>query len=114
ESRALADPRQVKPLTDIVWPIIRKSIEETKNEQAEQGTEVFVLEAAVLVDAGWADMVDAVWVVTAPLETVRARLQERRNLSLEDANTRINAQEELMRNALAAATLVIDNSGSIE
>ncbi len=36
-----------------------------------QGTKVLVVDAAILVEAGWQDLVDEVWVVTAPPDVIR-------------------------------------------
>ena len=45
-----------------------------------------------MIEAGWQDMVDEVWVVTAPPDAARERLMERNGLSAEDADNRINSQ----------------------
>ena len=79
-------------LTGIVWPGIRALAEAELAQLAEAGTAVAVLEAAVMIEAGWQDLVDEVWVVTAPPEAARSRLMERNGLSAEDADDRINSQ----------------------
>ncbi len=45
-------------LTAIVWPLTRRLIEQQKQEQAAAGTSVFVVEAPLLIEAGWQDLVD--------------------------------------------------------
>lgn len=79
-------------LTGIVWPGIRALATAELARLKEAGTAVAVLEAAVMIEAGWQDMVDEVWVVTAPPEAARERLMERNGLSAEDADNRINSQ----------------------
>lgn len=102
---------QLKKLTDIVWPLTRARLEEIKRENADRAG-VLVFEAAVLVEAGWLDLVDQVWVVTVPVEVARERLIARNGIDADQANARIASQisnEERARHA----TLVIDNSGDL-
>lgn len=79
-------------LTGIVWPGIRALATAELARLDGAGTAVAVLEAAVMIEAGWQDMVDEVWVVTAPPDAARERLMERNGLSAEDADNRINSQ----------------------
>jgi dephospho-CoA kinase len=71
------DPRALARLNSLVHPRIRKVVSERLGALREAGAEVAVLEAAVLLEAGWEDMVDEVWVVEAPWEAVVSRLRPR-------------------------------------
>lgn len=52
-------------LNAIVWPVIAKLFQEEVDRLVKtQGVKVIVLEAAVLIEAGWENLVDEVWVVT--------------------------------------------------
>jgi dephospho-CoA kinase len=104
-----ADARKRSQLTDIVWPITRQAVEELMRREQESGGIVFVVEAPLLVEAGWTDMVDQVWLVRAPLDTVRARLQQR-GLSSEEIDSRLAAATDIAA-AGSAATVVIENDG---
>jgi len=69
-----------------------------QEQQQEQQQESFrnpimVLEAAVLLDAGWDDLLDGIWVVRASKNVALQRLMETRNLSQEEAMKRMSAQE---------------------
>jgi dephospho-CoA kinase len=108
-----ADPAQRQRLQDIVWPRMKQMMRARLDELAAQQTELVVIEAAVLFEAGWQDLMDEIWVVQVPEEIARERLMSRNGLSAEDANARIRAQltnEERARQA----DVIIDNSGSIE
>jgi dephospho-CoA kinase len=72
-----------------------------------------VLDAVKLVEAGYAPMCQGVWVVTCPEATQLARLVRDRGLSPEQARARLDAQPPLGPK-LAAATEVIDNSGTLD
>jgi dephospho-CoA kinase len=74
-------------------------IDEVKSEWQQQqpssttsSNPVVVLEAAVLLDAGWDDILDGIWVVQAPRDVAVKRLMETRSLSEEESNQRIDAQ----------------------
>lgn len=90
-------------LNAIVWPAIEALIEQALNDapaacdaagdaSAPGAGLIGVVEAAVLLEAGWADRVDSVWVIWAPEEDIIARLQQRNGLSQEAARARIAMQ----------------------
>jgi phosphopantetheine adenylyltransferase/dephospho-CoA kinase len=92
---------KMKQLTDIVWPAIQQLARDiiqqyAKGSSSESGdgvdTRVVVLEAAVLLEAGWDSQVDEVWMTEVPLDVAKQRLMLRNNLSEEDALKRIQAQ----------------------
>jgi len=104
-------PDQLKRLTDIVWPVIRElaaaEIAELRESQPET---IIVLEAAVLIEAGWQDLADEIWVVTVAPEAARKRLMARNNFSEEQAQARIDAQI-TNEERVAHATVTIPNDG---
>ncbi len=100
--KVFGKPDQLKRLTDIVWPGIRALAAAELRRLAAAGTEVAVLEAAVLIEAEWQDLVDEVWVVSVSPDAARERLMARNNMSAEDADARINSQlsnDERLRHA---------------
>lgn len=106
------DPAARARLQDIVWPVMRAMAQRRLEELRSAGTDVAVLEAAILIEAGWTDLVDEVWVVTVAEAVARQRLMSRNGLSAEQADARIRAQisnDERRRHA----TVVIDNSGTV-
>lgn len=111
-NRVFGDPAAMKQLTDIVWPAIHDLAKRRLAELREQGVDVAVLEAAVLIEAGWLDLVDEVWVVVAPEAVARQRLIARSRLTEEQAEARLRAQignEERLR----YADVVIENDGTL-
>jgi dephospho-CoA kinase len=113
-ARVFGAPERLKQLTDIVWPQIRALAEaEMAAVAAVDPTQVIVLEAAVLFEAGWQDAVDEVWaVVVAPGIAVQ-RACARDGLDPEAVQQRIDVQ---MSNdeRRARADVVIDNSDNPE
>lgn len=105
------DTGRLKQLTDIVWPLTGRLAQEQIRLAEAEGVEVFVLEAAVLVEAGWRGLVDEVWLVRAPLAQVRQRLRGR---GLDDAaiDARLASRDRLAE-AAAEASLVIENDAGL-
>ena len=106
-----ADPKALGRLTAIVWPEIRRLAEErlaALRTSASGG--VVVLEAAVLLEAGWDDLVDEVWVLLADPEIALRRALLRDGSDETEVRRRIEAQlsnEERARRA----HVVIENDG---
>ena len=74
---------------------------------------VVVVEAAVLIEAGWQDLFDQIWVVSSDMETVISRLNARNGLSREESLKRINSQIH-SKDRNEYADIVIENNGNIE
>ncbi len=109
-----SNPSALKELNAIVHPIIKNYIENEIEGLREKGFDgVVVVDAALIFEAGWTDMVDEIWVVKVDYQTQVQRLMERNNLSRKEAIDRINSQMS-QEEKLARADKVIDNSSSID
>lgn len=86
------DDNMRKKLNEIVWPAIAKLVELEIQKFAEEGKEIVVLEAAVLLEAKWNSMVHEVWVSIIPKTEAVKRIIERNKLSEVDAEARISSQ----------------------
>lgn len=106
-------PDELKRLTDIVWPGIRRLAVEEFARLNGDGHALCVLEAAVLFEAGWEDLVDEIWVVVVEPDLAVRRLAERNGLDEAAARARLASQ---LSNAerTARADTVIENNGTIE
>lgn len=107
------NPEALKKLNAITHPkiteIILNYIKQFKKNAAE--TDMLVLMAPLLIEAGLHHLVDKVWVVHINLETQLSRVMKRDNLTIKEAQKRIDSQlPEAER--LKYADEVIDNSGS--
>ena len=61
-------PDELAKLNSITHPAIKAKIEERINDLKVQGYNgIVVVDAALLLEAGWETMVDQVWVVDAPI-----------------------------------------------
>lgn len=86
------DPAALTLLNKIVHPSMRKTIRKEIARLKREGVRFTVLEAAILIEAKWTDLVDEIWVTVAPEEAVIDRLQNRIGLSQEQARARIRSQ----------------------
>jgi len=86
------DTEAMAKLNQIMHPRMYRVAEERIKELKKQGSEVIVLEAPLLVEAGWLPLVDKVWVTVASEETVVNRLCQRNGFSKAQALTRIRSQ----------------------
>lgn len=86
------DPQALTRLNGIMHPRMHDMLGEKVGKLRSEGADVVVLEAAILIEAKWTDLVDEVWVVKAPEETVIQRLQNRSGLTEEQARSRIRSQ----------------------
>jgi len=119
-SIVFSDPMRMRELEALVWPAIRGFIEQELLDLAERETRnprvpvIVVIEAAVMLEAGWNDLCTSLWVVHVDPLVARERLMARNSLTREEADKRINAQmtnsERLSK--LRECDVSIKNSGS--
>tara|TARA_Y100000996_G_scaffold238675_1_gene187596 strand:- start:6827 stop:7432 length:606 start_codon:yes stop_codon:yes gene_type:complete len=106
-------PKEMDKLTAITWPAIRELINhKIQDLEKDLANQLLILEAAVLIEAGWFDLVDEVLVVHTPISSAITRIKSRDNLDSDQAQERINAQisnEERVN----FANYTIENSGKI-
>lgn len=105
-----ADGEKRAHLNAITHPKIRAEVSR-RIERAE--AEIVVVDAALLLEAGFAGMCGEVWLVTAGQEARMARIMARSGYSREQAEARMASQ---MGDAarMAAANVIIENSGSLD
>ena len=106
------DSVAVEKLNAIMHPRMAKLLEERIQQHREVRADV-VLEAALLVEAGWNSLVDEVWVVTAPEEEAIRRASSHYNISPEAIRSRIRSQMPA-EEKLKYADVVVGNTGSLE
>lgn len=103
-----------KKVNEIVHPAVKQYIREEIELQKKQGLLDFLfIEAALLIEDGYLNIVDEMWYIYAGEEVRRERLRKNRNYSDEKIDAIMEAQltEEEFRDA---CSVVIDNSGTLE
>jgi len=109
-SIVFSDPQALDDLDHIVHPAVVAAIRASVPRST---SNVVVIDAIKLFEAGLAADCDEVWVVDCTREQQIERLMRRNGLTRDDAITRIEAQPP-QSEKVARADRVIDNSGTVE
>ncbi len=119
--RVWAEPDARSKLSALMWPRIlrlaqRRAVEAARADASTGGAAsgVVVLEAAVLLEAGWDDCCDEVWLVSASPDAQRERLARRDAISAGEIEARLSAQmrpEERARRADVVLSTELDEIG---
>lgn len=107
------NPEAMSRLNQIMHPRMYDMVAKQIAEYRRQGVDVMVIEAAILIEAGWTALVDEVWVAIASEATVIKRLKEQRQLDSAQTLARIRSQlssEERVKHA----DVVINNDGNLD
>ena len=86
------DKAALARLNRITHPRILRLVKQKIEEYRKAGAGVVVVEAALLIEAGWKSQVDQLWVTTAPEATIVKRLMKSRGMSEEQILDRLRAQ----------------------
>ena len=105
------DHEKLRQLESIVHPAVQAALLDRLRALPPEG--IGVLDAIKLVESGYAPLCHGVWLVTSPPEVQLQRLTTTRGLSKAEARLRLGAQPPLEPKR-AAATEIIDNSGTLE
>ncbi len=116
-----SDPVQLKRLEAIVHPAVHQAIwawlaqvqQQVAMQPLPDAGPVAVIDAVKLIESGWKQHVQAVWVVTCTPQQQLERLIQTRAMSAAEARQRIAAQPP-QAERIAHADVVIDNSQSLE
>ncbi len=113
-AKMFASEALIEQVNAIVHPQVRCFIEDRIVEAAlDEEVELFFIEAALLIEAGYKEIVDEMWYIYTREEIRRKRLKASRGYSDEKITQILEAQlsEEEFR---AGCDFVIDNSGELE
>ena len=107
------DEKKLKILNEIVHPAVKEWVRNDKEEKEKQGVPLYVIEAALLPEAGYEDICPDMWFIYTREEVRRQRLEASRGYSQEKITNMIASQssEEVFRRV---CRVVIDNSGDFE
>jgi dephospho-CoA kinase len=112
--RVFADPAELRALEGIVWPWIgRRLREQVEAARADPGVKFVLLDAAVLLEAGWNGVCDWIVYIHAPRAVRLRRLAEQRGWTAKEVEAREQAQFSLTDKA-RRADHALDNSGPPE
>jgi len=105
-------PDALAKLNQIVHPRAYGMAQEKIEDYRRQGAKVIVVEATLLIEAGWADLVDKVWLVVTPEDVAIQRLTQHKGISKAQILARLKAQMPAEEKTKYADE-VIYNAGSL-
>lgn len=89
------DKDKLQQLNSIVWPnLLKKAKLKIQELHAKENCQVIILEAAILIQAGWESECHEVWSMIIPPDVAATRIIERNNLTIDEAKARIASQVE--------------------
>ena len=97
----------------IIHPAVKKYILDKMDEEEAKGTEYFILEAALLIEDGYLEILDEIWYVYASEDTRRSRLKSSRGYSDEKIDS-IMAKQMSEEDFRKYCHKVIDNNTTID
>ena len=107
-----ADPAARARLDALVHPLIAAEVgRRIAAARAEGFARPLVVEAAILLEAGWSPLVDRVWVVSTRRENAIARVMAARGMTRAEVERRLDAQMSDVERR-RHADLVLENDGS--
>ncbi|CAI4227689.1 unnamed protein product [Auanema sp. JU1783] len=84
-----ADKEKLHCLSSLIWPILKKKVDEIV---ANSTSDIIVIEAAAIVEAGWDEHMNELWTVFVSPDEEVERVIRRDSLSKEEAENRVNSQ----------------------
>ncbi len=108
-----SDKAAKKKLEAIIHKIVWNDASDFLKENESNGTKVVVLDIPLLIEVGWHENVDLVWLVAVDKKVQIERAMSRDAMTRAEVEARINSQMSLEEKK-KYADLVIDNNGSNE
>ncbi len=102
-----------KKLNSIIWPKVFELIKIAAIKEKKNQTKLFIVEAALLIEANYNDYFDSILLITASEPTRIKRVLKRNNIPEEQIQQRIKLQMSDEEKKLYAQN-IIDNNGSFE
>ena len=113
-TKIFADAKMLEQVNEIIHPAVEEYIlQEIENERKKQEIDVFFLEAALLIEAGYTRYLDALWYIFSEKDVRIKRLKESRGYSDEKIRQIMEQQlsdEEFKKHA----DVILDNSKCFE
>ena len=111
-AKVFHDQAARKKLEAVIHKIVWQEATAFMKQASAQGSRVVFLDVPLLIECGWQDQVDQVWLVSLPREEQVRRAMLRDGTSAAQVEARIGTQLSL-ETKKKFADLVIDNSGSL-
>ena len=112
-NHVFASKSELHKLNKITHPEIKKLVIKELNQFRLNNIQIAVVEAAILIEARWQDIVDEVWSIESKSSIILNRIKNRDNIDKAAIKSRIEAQID-NKTRSKHSDIVITNNGSIE
>jgi dephospho-CoA kinase len=109
--KVFGEPKSRLLLNQITHPYIREEAQKQIEAHKKAGVTIIVLEAAILLECSFRDLVDEIWLIVADRDFIKERLKKRDGFSEKETEKRLSSQmspQEQMR----LADRIIYNEGT--
>jgi dephospho-CoA kinase len=97
-------------LNRIIHPLVEQKVRALLDDYRNQGVRVTVIEAALLIEAGWVPLMDELWVTTAPREVIWRRLKARDSAARRQVLARLRSQLPVIQQRRMATRMIETNT----
>ena len=113
-AEVFGDPQKLELLNGILHPIIKaEMLRRAAAIEEKHPEDIVIFDVPLLIESGWQDATDEVWLVSAPIDERIRRIAMRDGLDEKQAMERISAQMTDEQKA-QYADVIIDNGGSLQ
>lgn len=113
-AEVFGNAQKLERLNGILHPMIKAEMLRRASEIEEKHPkDIVIFDVPLLIESGWQDVADEVWLVSAPIDERIRRIAMRDGLDEKQAMERISAQMTDEQKA-ECADVIIDNGGSIQ
>jgi dephospho-CoA kinase len=109
-----SDPARLTRLNEITHPRMKDMMREKLADLEKRGTEIVVLEAAILFEAKWEDLADEVWCTIVDPQTAAERTSARSGIPVEQVLERIQKAQMATDERTKRSNVIIDTSGTMD
>lgn len=107
-----SDDNELNKLNNLTHPRIKQQILDQIEEFRKKGVKISIVDAALLVEGGYLEIINKLLVVTCKEDIQIQRIQERDECTKEEALSRVNSQVNQEEKA-KYGDYIIDNSGTL-
>jgi dephospho-CoA kinase len=97
-------------LNRIIHPLVEQKVRALLDDYRNRGVRVAVIEAALLIEAGWVPLVDELWVTAAPREVICRRLKARDSAARRQVIARLRSQLPVVQQRRMATRVIETNT----
>ena len=109
-----SDKSKQNVLNQIMWPEVNKLISSTYNKVQHSTSNIFIVDAALIIESGNTDFFDSILLITAKESIRKKRIQLRKNIPLHQIKKRMDLQMPEHKKKEHCNNIIYNNGSLIE